>query len=184
MVAAEPTVGGEGKKEVAVTLFRRKRQDEPGGASPEQMYADLRSQVLRLKSADLGDEAHGAPLLALLMDTGYPEGVATLVGVVDGSASLYFSNGGGVIGAGEHAEVARATRRWLEMGAENLERLTPSDEDPRPPSEGLTQFVAVTPGGLRRAVAPEEDLGEERHGLSPLFHAGHDVITQIRLRSE
>jgi len=29
------------------------------------------------------------------METGYTQAVATLVGVVDGSVSLYFSNGGG-----------------------------------------------------------------------------------------
>jgi hypothetical protein len=45
----------------------------------------------------------------------------------------------------------------------------------------MTQFVAVTPEGLRGAVAPEEELGEGRHELSPLFYAGQDVITQIRL---
>ena len=145
------------------------------------MYDELRSQVLRLGGTDLGSDAQRAPLLALLMETGYPEGVATLVGVVDGSTSLYFRNGGGVIGAGEHAEVARATRGWLDMGAGMLELLAACDDEPQPPSEGLTQFVAVTPHGLRAALAAEEDLGEERHALSPLFHAGHDVITQIRL---
>ncbi len=184
LAASAPTMVGEGTKEVEVTLFRRKQRDDAGGASPQQMYVELRNQVLQLTPADLGEDAHEAPLLALLMETGYPEGVATLVGVVDGSASLYFSNGGGVIGAGGRAEVARATRRWLELGAGSLERLARSAEDPPPPSKGLTQFVAVTPAGLRGAVAPEGDLGEERHELSPLFHAGHDVITQIRLETD
>lgn len=165
------------------------RESEPSsapgrGAGPEEMYEELRSQVLRLEAAQLGSEAQRAPLLALLMETGYPEGVATLVGVVDGSTSLYFSNGGGVIGAGEHAAVARATCGWLDMGVGMLELLAASDDEPQPPSEGLTQFIAVTPNGLRAAVAAEEDLGEERHGLSPLFHAGHEVITQIRLESD
>ena len=65
-----------------------------------------------------------------------------------------------------------------------LERLTALDEEPQPPSDGMTQFVAVTPEGVRGAVAAEEDLGEGRHELSPLFHAGHDVITQIRLEAD
>ena len=65
-----------------------------------------------------------------------------------------------------------------------LELLAACDHEPEPPSEGLTQFVAVTPDGLRAAAAAEDDFGEERHGLSPLFHAGHDVITQIRLKSD
>ena len=45
----------------------------------------------------------------------------------------------------------------------------------------MTQFVAVTSLGLRGATAREDDLGEERHELTPLFYAAQDVITQIRL---
>ena len=114
------------------------------------------------------------------METGYPEAVATLVAVADGTTSLYFSNGGGVIGAGEHAAVAEAGRRWLETGGEFLDRLSPVT-DPALPAESETQFVAVTPGGLRWELAREDDLGEGEHPLSPLFYAGQDVITQIRL---
>ncbi len=47
------------------------------------------------------------------METGYREAVATLVGVVDGTSSLYFSNGGGFIGAGSHAAVAEANRTFV-----------------------------------------------------------------------
>jgi hypothetical protein len=34
---------------------------------------------------------------------------------------------------------------------------------------------------LRGAIAPEDDLGNRRHELSPFFFAAQDVITQIRL---
>ena len=114
------------------------------------------------------------------METRYPEAVATLVGAVDGTSSLYFSNGGGIVGAGSHAAVASANRAWLETGLTFLPELAAVD-DPALPDEGMTQFVAVTPGGLRGAVAPENDLGEGGHDLSSLFHAAQDVITQIRL---
>lgn len=124
--------------------------------------------------------ASGRRSPALLMETGYPEAVATPVGIVDGTSSLYFSNGGGFIGAGAHAAVAEASGRWLETGQEFLPQLS-AVSDPPLPDERLTQFVAVTRDGLRGAVAPEEEPGEGRHALSPLFHAGHDVITQIRL---
>jgi hypothetical protein len=53
--------------------------------------------------------------------------------------------------------------------------------DPALPDEGMTQLVAVTAEGLHGVTAPEEELSEGRHGLSPLFHSGQDVITQIRL---
>lgn len=160
-------------------FFGRKRDtDQP---PPAEVYAGLRQQVLRLTPDQLGDGAVAdAPILALLMETGYPEAVATLVAVVDGTSSLYFSNGGGFIGAGTHAAVAEASRHWLETGQEFLPQLSVIT-DPPLPTEGLTQFLAVTREGLRGVVAPEEELGEGRHRLSPLFYAGQEVITQIRL---
>ena len=145
------------------------------------VYVRLRQQLLQLTPDQLGDGTFAdAPILALLMETGYPEAVATLVAVVDGSSSLYFSNGGGFIGAGSHPAVAEASRRWLETGEEFLSELSVI-ADPPLPAQGMTQFVAVTPRGLCGAIGVEEELGEDGHTLSPLFYAGQDVITQIRL---
>jgi hypothetical protein len=158
-------------------FFGRRRGSGP---PQEDVYRGLRQQVLGLTPDQLGDAFAAAPILALLMETGYPEAVATLVGVADGTSSLYFSNGGGFIGAGTHAAVAEANRRWLETGHTFLPKLS-TVTDPPLPDEGTTQFVAVTPEGLRGAVAAEDDLGEGRHALSAFFSAGQDVITQIRL---
>jgi hypothetical protein len=162
-------------------LFRRGRAE----ASAEDVYAGLRAQALGLEPDMLGDALPAdAPILALLMEMGYPEAVATLLAVADGSTSLYISTGGGIIGAGEHETVASASRRWLDVAVPFLERLEPCDDAPPPSRKGATQFVAVTSDGLRAASAPEDELGEGRHKLSPLFHAGHDVITEIRLLEE
>jgi hypothetical protein len=159
-------------------FFGRKRgsREQP----PAEVFTGLRQQVLRLTPGELGEAFAGAPILALLMETRYPEAVATLVGAVDGTSSLYFSNGGGIVGAGAHAAVAEANRRWLETGLTFLPELSAVD-GPALPDEGMTQFVAVTPEGLRGALAAEDDLGEGGHALSPLFYAAQDVITQIRL---
>jgi hypothetical protein len=143
-----------------------------------EVYTDLRRQVLEVTPEQIG--VGDVPIVALLMETGYPEAVATLVAVADGTTSLYFSNGGGIIGAGAHESVAEANRRWLETGIEFLPQLAPI-ADPTPPAEGMTQFVAVTPGGPRGEMAAETQLGAGEHPLAPLFTAGHDVITQIRL---
>ncbi len=160
-------------------FFGRKRERER--PPPAEVYIGLRHQLLRLTPVQLGDDAFAdAPILALLMETGYEEALATLVAVVDGTTSLYFSNGGGFIGVGTHAAVAEASGRWLEKGQGFLPQLA-AITDPPLPDAGLTQFVAVTREGLRGAVAPERELGEGRDALSPFFHAGQDVITQIRL---
>jgi hypothetical protein len=152
---------------------------------PAEVYLGLRGQALALTRDLLDPEsAAGGPVLALLMETGYPEAVATLVGLADGTTSMYFSNGGGMIGAGQHEAVAAATRRWLDLGEQALEQLPQAPGDVLLPDEGMTQLVAVTESGLRAARAPEEELGGGGHPLSALFYAAHDVITAIRLVDE
>ena len=151
--------------------------------APADVYLGLRDQALSIRPEQLADPPPGR-LVALLMETGYPEAVATLVAVADGTTSMYFSNGGGIIGGGEHERVAAATRRLLEVAEQFVDDFTPSAAPPGLPSEGETQFVAIAPEGRSALSAPEEDLGEERHAASPLFYAAHDVITELRLIDE
>ena len=68
------------------------------------------------------------------MDTRYPEAVMTLVALADGTTSLYFSNGGGMIGGGEHPRVAAATRRLVDVAARFLTVLSPATDFPLPPA--------------------------------------------------
>src|SRR5256714_12731142 len=136
-------------------LFGRKR----GGDQPQpEVYEGLRKQVLHLTAAQLGEKFAEAPILALLMETGYPQAVATLVGVVDGTSSLYFSNGGGIIGAGTHKTVADANARWLESGVAVLPRLSVVTDTPLP-DVGLEQFVPGTPQGLLGSSAAGKLIG-------------------------
>jgi hypothetical protein len=83
--------------------------------TPSQMSDDLRSMVLNLNPKDIGitKDNFPHPVFALLMETGYPEGSFTLSSVADGSTSLYFSNGGGIIGGGEHENVHKASSYLL-----------------------------------------------------------------------
>lgn len=153
-------------------------------AAPADVYLGLREQALHVTPALLDPAAAGAAVLTLLMETAYPEAVATLVGLADGTTSMYFSNGGGVIGAGEHPQVAAATQRWLELATELLGELQEAPEEIPLPTDGRTQFVAVTQAGRVWAVAVEDELGAGAHELSPLFYAAHEVITAIRLVEE
>jgi hypothetical protein len=142
-----------------------------------EVYTALRSQALSLTSSDLGLDA---PVLAVVMDTRYPEAVATLVGVADGSTSLYFSNGGGIIGGGQHPQVAEATQRLLGVAA-SLAGAMSAGRSSELPDDGVTQLTVVTPNGRVSARAAEDELGAGQHELSQLFYAAHDVITQLRL---
>lgn len=139
-------------------------------------YTDLRNQALNWKPDVLPD---GAALLAVLMETGYPGAVATLAAVADGAVSLYFSNGGGIIGAAEHAPVRQAASNFLSSAQTFVSRTAKAQTFPLP-MEGHVRFYLVTSRGTYTIEALEDDLGHHRHSFSPLFHQGHDLISAIR----
>src|SRR5262245_19059187 len=92
---------------------------------------------------------------------------------------MYTSTGGSVIGAGHHETVVQATQNWLLLTEEMLDTL-PSDSDSHLPPAEHVALRALTYEGRRSVTAPEADLGYERHPASPLFHAAHNVISELR----
>ena len=150
---------------------------------PADDYLGLREQALGVRAEHLAEPPRGR-ILALLMEMGYPEAVATLVGLADGTTSMYFSTGGGIIGGGAHELVDAATRRWLDLAEDFVDSFAPALQAPALPEDGETQFVAIATDGRFALSAPEQELGVGRHPASPLFHAGHDVITELRLIDE
>jgi hypothetical protein len=113
------------------------------------------------------------------METGYPEGVATLVAFGDGTASLYFTGGGGIIGAGEHVAVREAIQTFLREADEHFSGFVPASTTPLP-AIGRVRFYLRTFEGTLVGEASEQDLGDNRHPLSAVFYAGHSVITAMR----
>ncbi len=119
----------------------------------------------------------------ILMEMGRPGGVATLVAFATGDASLYFSTGGGVIGGVTHENVVRAARHFVSTAQGYTDRMEIVTTTPLP-DPGKVRFYLLTPQGILAAKADEKDLGKRRHELSPLFYAGQEVITELRLISE
>lgn len=147
--------------------------------------AGLRRLVLSTSPADLGLMVDADPerVYGVLMETGYDAAVVTIVSLIDGTTSLYVSTGGGTIGVGEQEPVAEATRAFVAMAQVFVGQTEPTTTFDLP-DLGRVRFHLLTVGGGRTAEAGEDDLGVGRHALSPPFHAGQDVITEIRLLSE
>ena len=114
-----------------------------------------------------------------LMETAYPNGVATLVALADGTTSLYTSTGVGVIGGGEHQSVAAETRGFLAELARHLDQLAPEEGD-LPPAVGDVVIRALTYTGRLSVEAPQDELSSRNHPLARVFYAGHRVITALR----
>ncbi|MET1232182.1 MAG: hypothetical protein ABWY52_04955 [Candidatus Limnocylindrales bacterium] len=149
------------------------------------VYLSLRRQILDASADDL--RLRPTPELprvwGLVMDMGFPNGVASLVAIADGSTSLYYSSGGGIIGGGGHARVVAATHRLL-MAVEGVLDAFAPNIDPPLPVAGGTVFRILLFDGRRAAAADEERLGAGDHVLSPVFYAAHDVIGELRLIDE
>jgi len=110
----------------------------------------------------------------------YPEAVATLVAVADGAASINFSNGGGIIGAGEHPQGKEYSLKLVESAKDYLKFAKP-DKKHMLPKAGNTRFYFVTPKGVMTVEAKEDDLGNNKHKLSPHFHQAHELIYVIQM---
>ena len=121
----------------------------------------------------------------VLMEMGFPDGAATIVSLADGTTSLYTSEGGGVIGGGEHAPVAAASRRFL-VEAEGTETgLSPAEStNVDLPPAGIVSFVVLGYSGTQIGAADEDELASMQHPLSHLYAAGQDVITALREAEE
>jgi hypothetical protein len=141
-------------------------------------------QILHADPTTLGfSPSPDRPLWGAVMDMAFPDGAASLVSLADGATSLYTSTGGGVIGGGAHESVVDATHAFIRVTAEHLPELAATDSDELPPP-GTVRFHALGFDGRRAADAPEADLQTRAHQLWPLYYAGHEVITALRLTTE
>ncbi|MBB5868907.1 hypothetical protein F4553_002286 [Allocatelliglobosispora scoriae] len=144
------------------------------------MFLQLRGHLLSTDPETVGlarserfPEAWG-----LMMETAYPQGAVSLVALADGTTSLYFSNGGGIIGGGEHQHIARASITAVGL-LQTFAADMPVEAEAALPGPGHTIIRALGYAGHRSIEAAEDDLGYGRHQLSPVFHAVHRVIAMV-----
>ena len=163
-------------------FWRRSRR---GSESPDNPYHGLRLQLLNTdpKSIGIAPSARLPRVWGAAIEMAYLNGTATVVGLADGTTSMYTSTGGGVIGGGAHESVAQATSEWLAL-TETMLDLFPVDSDTGLPPTNYVTVRAFTYEGHRAVTAPEDDLGHGRHAASPLFLAAHRVISELRLIDE
>lgn len=144
------------------------------------IYLGLRQQILELSGTpDAPRNEQG--MIAYMMETGYPNAIVTLVAAADGTASLYFSSGGGILGTGQqNPAVAELARQIVAYSGQYVPHLSPEDGCPLP-SMGQVRFHLVSSTGtVTGPEATQEELGGGQHALSQLFYAGHQLMTAIR----
>lgn len=114
----------------------------------ENTYTGLRKQALEIKvTPNIEQAMAGHPVYAAVVDMDMKNAVVTLVCVVDGSTSLYFSNGGGQLGLGQaSADIYKATVAFLHSAEQVIDKL-PMATDYSLPTRGLHRVYLLTKDG-------------------------------------
>ncbi|MBS0385751.1 MAG: hypothetical protein JSS00_10440 [Proteobacteria bacterium] len=142
------------------------------------IYLQLRDEAFHWNS-----QAPEGALRGVIMETGYDHGIVTLAAMSDSSISVYFSHGAGMIGAGSHDRPAAAARNLAVGVARNIEHFK-KISDTNVPKPGEVKFFVLIDRDILGASAKEDDLGQNRHKLSPVFHAAHAVLAEVRQLQE
>jgi len=145
------------------------------------VYTALRDQALGFGPTEIKAPpvVEGGRMLGVIMDMGYDAAVVSVVGLADGTASMYVSNGGGMIGLGDNPPVASAAKR-LVATAEAVAPYLVERGDDALPADGEIRFNVLTTDVPLVGEAPEAELASGDHALSPLYAGGQELIGEIR----
>jgi len=147
------------------------------GRRPANPYHRLRSQLFAMKPEKAGFASAG--VWGVAVETGYEKGSATLAALADGTASMYFSTGGGVIGAGLHEKPNALAKELVRRAADFTKLCTRTETFPLP-RQGETRLYLFTPAEKCVVSVPEAKVGNESEPLFPLFALARELIVQIQ----
>ncbi len=153
--------------------------------APADDYLQLRSRILSLDPAELGlSPTSAAPhVWGVLVEMGYTVGSAILVALADGTTSLQYSTGGGLLGSPGYSPLAEASRTLVTQAEKSLQHTSPSNEFPLP-QPGQVRFFLLTYSGVYAGDATQKNLSKNGHPLSPLYQSAQGALGQLRLLAE
>lgn len=167
----------------SIVSFLNKLFGTPAPANSQRagdVYPELRNRVLTMKPREHGLTHANYPhaVWGVVVEIGSPAGTLTAAGLFDGTASLYYSSGGAITGAGQYAGPNKAAVILVRIANTCTRATMPMDKFPYP-RQGEVRFYLLTFTGVSSAAATEEALRDDRHPLSPLLHAARELIAQI-----
>ena len=157
------------------------RAAKPANTDSRQAQAmkGLRDRVLTSSPEEIGltGEDAKAKVWGVMMEMTFSSGGSiTLLSLRDGTASLYGSTGGGMLG-GYAAQ--KEAKRFVAEGEKHLASMQPTKSFPYP-EVGRLKFYVLTQDGVYTAEAGESKVQDARHPLFPLFIAANEVLDVLR----
>ena len=162
-----------------------KSGSEKGSADPKEVYAGLRKSALTGSRSKLGlaPTSNRTEPWGVIMDWGLQRGTATVLAMSDGSASVYFSTGGGYLGGIGQEPIRTAAKRAVDTAKLVQLPQSPTTAFPIPEQHGVF-FYLLTDAGVFMFRTSEQELNSNGHPLRKLGDNMQGVITQYRLWDE
>lgn len=151
------------------------------------IYNELRSRVFASTPEEIGISCFtpNHKIWCVVMEVGLRGNSFSLIAMIDGNASIYFSNGGGIIGGIGHEQVRLRANEFNHSADTSFGYFQRHDSKTYfLPKTGEVIFYVITKNGVFSAKASEADLDKNRHALSSVFMAANTVITELRLIEE
>jgi hypothetical protein len=147
------------------------------------IYFGLRDQILRGSRVafNLAPTQTATEPWGVVMDWGINDGIATVVALSDGRASIYTSSGGGSIGGGQsHESIRKAAQNAVAIAAEVQLQARAATTFPLP-IKGEVIFYFPTDSGVFMARGLQSELQTYQHPLAKLGAAMLEILTGYRV---
>ena len=156
-------------------------QPRPVEPVPAAAGRELRQKALTMPADTLGFRPSDRfpRVFGAIVEWPIGEHTATLVALMDGSASLYTTSTLAIIGGGQHERVRIAAMAFVEAAQPYAAQGIPAADTPYP-APGRVRFWLRSFESLLAIDAEEHAVTSGRDRLSALFGAGQDVLTELR----
>ncbi len=167
-------------KHLVSVHFMKRKLIRQAHQKNETTWLGLREMALNLNPSELGAPGGGLEPLGFIMEAGKKRNLKiTTVAVRDGTLSMYFSTGGGAIGAGQSSpHAAQVAKDVVAAVGEFTSRLQRVSTYPIP-AQGRIRFFIITGQGIFSAETDEKSVAEPDNPLCPLFSLAQIAMRQI-----
>lgn len=114
------------------------------------------------------------------MDWNTSGGLATLVAIDDGSVSLYLNPGGGVIGAGTHANVANAASVFRDAATVQRKLFRETTAFPAPGPDSVVFYLLTDSATLTSGPIAVSDIQSTSHPFAAVGAASQALLAEVR----
>jgi len=173
---SQQRVSSQGQKPVSQATRAETKNSPPAVGMKE-----LRDKLFTSSPEEVGlsGEDAEAKVWGVMMEVAFPSGVVTLISLRDGTASVYTNTGGGIFGG---YSARNEAKRFVGEAEKHVASMKPTKSFPYPEPRRM-KFYILTRAGVLTAEADEKELVSGQHTLSPLFIAGNEVLTGLRMHT-